>query len=370
MSTDVIFREPEAQQEHRESRQEARVAYKSPEFPAQLKPEIVLVTPADAGRYLAAMHANRVPSKIDTSVMEMNLKEGTFFPGISVVYFDDGDPELEEDRPWDGQHRFQAVVNTRVPAYMIFVRGISEEESAYIDTGRRRMFSDSLRIEDVQGYSRQAPLARLMAIYEHHGIEGVRSPSRVALTQPQMRAYVDSPLAHEAIIAASGIHRHCGGNETLLAYSLLRTADRDDPTKEFPLGKPVQLDPDGFWEKVRTGEQMVHGDPALTLNKYLMRGKIRSRKPADMRLMQLYALASAWNKHVLNQEYRSVTPRFEVRASTGDTYFPGSSVPDFIPADTEEKAKRMLINARNSFQRERARANFMAPAALAKNNGK
>jgi hypothetical protein len=370
MITPVIFREPEAQQEH-DQEKEARVQVNDPShplmnppFPSHVRWEIVKVTPADAQRYLDTMHTNRIPSKLETAVMEQNLRDGTFFPAISPVYFDDGDPELGLDRAWDGQHRFKAIADTGIPAYLQFIRGITAEEADHVDTGRRRAFADNLRRHEVWDYKRQAVVARYLANYYTHGLEAVRNMSKYPVTQDQQRAYVDSPGIEEAIKMAASIYRTVGGNEPLLAYSMLRTAEWGkslDP--EVPgLRELVKFDPDGFWGSVRSGENLKQGDPAKTLRDWLMKGRVRSRRPADQRLMMAYCLSTAWNAHVQGRSLSRFQPPFEKRAHTGESYFPSSAVQDYIQLGAEPELLSRLRNARNQLERERARKALVSPA--------
>lgn len=315
-----------------------------PAFPSHIRTQFVLVTPADAQRYLSEMHTNRSKSKLEIGIQEENLKDGTFYPGISPVYFDGGDPP----RAWDGQHRFEAIVSTGVAAYLLFIYGVTEEEADYIDTGRKRTYSDSLRRTDVPDYKRQSVLARYMALYDKYGIEGIRQPGRYPVTLAQKNLWLDHPGCHPSIKLGEAMYRAVGANPSYAAYAAMRTGEmRPDGT--------FDPDPDGFWNQVRTGAELTRNDPALTLHNYLMQGRKRDRTPADKRLMELYVLGTGWNKHVAGQDYARVAPKFD-RRQDGSLFFPASSVPDFLPRDAGLKGLRQLKEAQAALRRARGQA--------------
>ncbi|HEY1705531.1 MAG TPA: hypothetical protein VGG75_38080 [Trebonia sp.] len=310
-------------------------------FPAHVTFEMTLVTPKDAERYLKTMHANRSQSKLDTAVMELNLREGTFFPGISPVYLDDA------DRAWDGQHRFAAIIRTGIATYLPFIRGITTEEAEYIDTGRKRTYADTLRMLAIPDYKRASVLAKYMALYENYGIDGVRNPGKQALTRASQDAWVDAPGITDAIHRGEALYRAVRANPSVAGYAIMRTAERDED------GTVTKIDPDGFWESVRTGANLDRGNPALTLHNWLLLGTVRDRLPADKRLMELYAFTTAWNKHARNENYARVNPNFDVRPRTGLKYFAASSVPDFLPLPGKDGNLLALSKAHQALEQAR-----------------
>lgn len=291
-------------------------------FPPGFKHEEVLVTPEMARRYLETMHVNRSKSRVEIDVMADNLTEGEFYPEISPVFFDGA------DRAYDGQHRFRAIVNTGLPAWMLFVRGVREEAAEYIDTGRRRTYADSQKINGVVSFKQQSTLARALALYAKYGLAGIRNPSGYAVTRSEMDKWVDAPGMLEAIRKADGLYRTLGSNPTVAAYAIMRTG--------------IGMDPDGFWETVRSGDNLVKNDPAKTLRDWIMKGRrTDGRAKADPRLMNLFAFTTTWNKHVLGQSYQKVSPSFERKGPRGDLVFPAANVPDFLALDPAERARQL-----------------------------
>jgi hypothetical protein len=315
-------------------------------------PQYELITPELAAQYLERMHANRTVSKIEKGVMSQLLQDGEFYGAISPVFFDDQGVPASGDGaqdPWDGQHRFEAIVETDTPAWLLVVRGVTETESEFIDTGRRRMYSDNLKIAGAQDYNRQSVLARQMALYTLHGIDAVRHPNQFPVTRPQMDKWVGAPGMIEAIHFGVALYKYAGLSESQGAYAVLRTAQVD---AREPDGIPskVTVDPTGFWRAVRDGDGLERGDPAKTLREWGMRKRL-GQAPADKRLLTHYVLATAYNKHVTGQPYSKVQPKFEQR-SNGKAYFPARNVPDYItfgeasPLDGARNAYAALKRAR------------------------
>ncbi len=286
----------------------------------------VLVTPVMAQHFLDVMHDNRTPSQLETDTMIAFLQEGEFFGAISPVFFDAG-AWPDQARPYDGQHRFEAVVTTGISAWMFFVCGITEAEAEHVDTVHRpRSYADTAKIRNVPQSQRRAEVAKLLALHEHYGIEGVRTPYRLVLLPSYKDKYLEAPGIGDAIRAGEALYRAVKIPTSIGAYAVLRTAGPDG-----------EIDPDGFWEAARSGAGLNEGDPALTLRNWAMRGRTAGRIPADPRLMSLYMVATAWNKHVLGERWSRPVPRFEVRQTTGQRYFPASQVPDFLPYGSPRK---------------------------------
>jgi len=228
----------------------------------------------------------------------------------------------DSDRPYDGQHRFQAIASSGVMAWMLFIRGVTEQESEVIDTGRKRTRADSYRIQGIPDYKRRSVVSRAMAMYHKYGIEGVRNPSGMALTPKEQDAWVDAPGMAEAIKAGEALARAVKANPSHAAYAVLRTAT----------GPAVEdIDADGFWESVRSGVGLAEADPALTLRNSLLTGRARFSRSgkADPRLFEIYHLTVAWNHHVKGERWSKPNPKFEEKA--GQKFFPASAVPDFRP---------------------------------------
>lgn len=280
------------------------------EFPSHIKTQFEFVTPDEAQHYLDTMHKNRTKSQISVDVHTDNLTEGTFFPAISPVFLD------ADHRPWDGQHRFRAIVESGVGAWLNFVIGVTPEEARFIDTGRKRTMGDSLSIDGVIDANKRASVARLMAVYDRHGMDGIRNSSRSAVTDAQVRSFVETEEMGHAVRRAASARAAIGVSPTYFGYAMLRT----DPYSSF-------------WESVISGEDLAAGHPALTLrNWYIATSTARTNvNPASQKMVELFALTRCWNAWVKGQELHRVTPHYDTTA-TGRRVFKADHVPDFLPA--------------------------------------
>lgn len=282
-------------------------------FPDGFRTAKVLVTPPMAQHLLDTMHKNRALSRVEVEIQVQNLLSDHWYPEISPVFLDD-DPDSPAS--WDAQHRLRAVIAADVAAWMYFIYGVGSEAAEYIDTGRKRNYADNLKRRGTADYKRQSVLAGMIARYELFGMPAIQVPSKYAIAQSEMDKRVDGPGVLDSVRIGEMLHRATGANPSLSAYAAWRTG--------------LGTDADGFWRRVASGEGMVRGNPAFTLNKWLLQGGRRSRRPSDKRSMEMYAVAKCWNEHVEGNDFFGLSPRFETRVN-GTKYFPASSVPDFEP---------------------------------------
>lgn len=315
-------------------------------FPEGFYTEQVLVTPQMARELLATMHPNRSRSRLEVGVQEANLREDSWWPEISPVFMD-ADPG--SPAAYDAQHRFQAVVNTGISAWMLFIYGVREEAALYIDTGRKRTYADMLRIDQVPDYKRQSVLAKYIAGYSAFGIEFVRNPGRFPVSQAAKNRHLNTPALMGAIHAGEAMYRAIGANPSWTAYAAWRTGELAEDGENWT--------PSPFWEMVRSGAELDKDHPALALFRWYGNGvRARDRRtPSDKRLMELYALTTAYNKFVAGQPYQRVNPVFE-RKPSGQQYFPAANVPDFLPADIGALTRSQLRTAYENMERGAAPA--------------
>lgn len=308
---------------------------------------LYLVTPEMATHYLETMHVNRAESKLETGLMAALMEEENFFGEISPVYFDDGHPM----RAWDGQHRFQAIIDTGLAEELTFIIGVPDVMAQYIDRGRARTQADSNRMRGVIDYKKKTVLARMLSLYYKFGIEGIRDPNRRVLTPKEQDAFTLHPALPEIIRLADGLWAKTGMTMSHAAYALFLTAERDEH------GNIVKVDPDGFWHDVLNGygPDWGIGNPAFTLHAWLTRASKQGRQPADARLMSLYMITTAWNKHITfnprlaSTHWSKPAPKFEQRfnhrTQKMDKFFPGSSVPDFLPLNARQRLAAAIVPA-------------------------
>ena len=312
-------------------------------FPPGFRTEKVLVTPEMAKNLLETMHRNRTKSRTEVAVQEMNLREDSWWPEISPVFLD-----ANPDSPasYDAQHRLQAVVNTGISAWMLFIYGVRDEAAEFIDTGRKRTYADMLRIGEVPDYKRQSVLTRYVALHARYGIEGIRNPSKFPVPQDDKNKLLNTDGIMKAIHVGEGLYRALHANPSLAAYAAYRTGTYDEDGTWTP---------SPFWEQVRSGAGLETGDPALALRNWFVNGQKRDRRPADKRLIELYAYTVSYNKYVAGQTYQRVNPVFDKRRD-GSTFFPAANVPDFLPSDIGQLSRAQLRTAYENMDRGAAPA--------------
>lgn len=322
-------------------------------FPPGFRTEKALVTPELAKELLATMHRNRTKSRMEVGLQEENLRNDSWWPEISPVFMDD-DPG--SPRSYDAQHRLQAVVNTGISAWMLLIYGVRPEAAEYIDTGRKRTYADMLRMNEVPDYKRQSVLAKYLALYEGapelkiagYGIEGIRQPGRYPVSQSAKDAHLNTDRTVKSIHVGEALYRAVRANPSWASYAAARTGQLDEHG---------EWQPSPFWEKVRSGEHLEAGDPALALWKWFANGQKRDRRPADKRLMEIYAYATAWNKYVTGANYQRVNPVFE-RRRDGSLFFPAANVPDFLPPDAPAMTRSQLRTAYATLNRGKAASSW------------
>ena len=303
--------------------------------------KLVLVTPEMARHYLATMHPNRKESLLETATMREFMQEGNWFGEISPVFFDDGRPM----RARDGRHRFSSIDQLDTPAELTFIAGITDRMARFIDRNRSRTDKDWLRMSGITDYSKVTTLARMLAMREKHGLEGIRDPNRKVITPDDLDRWVTAPGIAECIRMADALYRNTGITPSHAAYALYRTAARDEA------GNVTEVDPDGFWTAVLHGYGPGWGEgmPQYTLRQWLTRASKTGRVHVDPRLMSLYMLATAWNHHVRGRTWKSPTPKLETRMISGrpEKYLPASSVPDFLPLNPRQQLAQAFAALRD-----------------------
>lgn len=274
-------------------------------------------TPESAQKYLDTMHENRAKSTLNYVVMEENLRNDTFVPAISTVYFD-GD-----DRAWDGQHRFQAIVNTGIGAWLHVVRGVTAEEAEYIDTGRKRGIGDILRISThKKSTSAIGAVAKLIATYHKGGIEGLRGYAGYPVTQAEIMAAAALPGVEDATAIGLAINRKLTATPSVAGFGAWLTRLSGD-------GIVGDIDP--FWPALcGDGADLTGGSPILAVrNRYLNPASGRSNVRAEKRLEDMFVLFRGWNGYVRNERLMRIQLTFDERPN-GKKYFSSQRVPDLL----------------------------------------
>lgn len=245
-------------------------------LPVDHKVQVISLTPALAGQYLAANTKNRHvrPTVVDRYARDMAAGQWEF-NGETIKIADDG-------TVIDGQHRLLAVVQSGVTILVVIVTGLPLETQDTIDRGAPRNLADALRL---RGETQTLALAAGLAA----GIV-LRSPT-VSVTQgyqwPSTReclAFLDAhPEIRESVHVADIVRKNISfpAGSAVALHQLFSEIDPEDA--------------DGFFEGLSTGQNLEADSPVLRLREILIR---EIGAPRRMTRVRLWALTiKAWNAY-------------------------------------------------------------------------
>lgn len=123
-------------------------------------PEIELITPAIAEKYLETNTNNRRIHKRTVLEYARDMKAGEWIPSPAMIAFSDTGKLL------DGQHRLHAIIEANMPIECYVIRGIPDSSFKVIDNGKKRNKSDTLFIAGYQNVTALAGALRIVGIFE------------------------------------------------------------------------------------------------------------------------------------------------------------------------------------------------------------
>ena len=241
--------------------------------------KMVRVTPALAERYLGRNDSNRNMSKNHANSLARAMGQGE--------WRDTGDPiQLSRDgRLQNGQHRLQAVVISGKTQTFLVIEGVEPESQLVMDVGRKRSFTDHLRISGYQYPGTLAAALRLVWAYEH----GQASRTNVTSSHLELLDLLEkNPGIKDSASEGERIGRAVRGSRGLYAAThwILLNVDEDDA--QF------------FFDRLVDGANLLPGDAIFALRRLLEKDWFAPRK---LHTTQRFALIiKAWNA------YRQGTP--------------------------------------------------------------
>lgn len=195
--------------------------------------EVVNLTPELAQEFLERLpERQRTLSQPSVDMYASDMLEGEWIFAGDPIRFNINDELV------DGQHRCTAVVESRRSVPALVIRGLDADAILNLDNGRRRTFSDDLRIK---GYANHTALASITARVWHweHGNFGFKGVPMVrhalyANTNPTRSQLWATLLEHPELVEvtthAQRIYRYLGNvSVTVIGFSwwLLGQADVD-----------------------------------------------------------------------------------------------------------------------------------------------
>ncbi len=156
---------------------------------------------------------------------------------------------------FDGQHRLNAVIISKVPQRFLIVSGLPVQAYDTTDTGLARNYGDTLRRRGYQNVHMRSALIKLIARWEN----GLSLDDSTRMTNSEMDEvlykYADS--INRAVGLATGMVRRSSLSGALLAFSFW-VLSRIDNEKAYT-----------FLVSTVEGENLRNGMPAYTLRERL-----------------------------------------------------------------------------------------------------
>ncbi len=214
-----------------------------------METKLECITPAKAQKYLEKNPRNRMLKPAHLSTLEAEMRRGWRVNGESIKFTSD-------NVLLDGQHRLTACVNTGVTFSTLVVRGLSFQDQDTIDTGRRRQGGDVLAIH---GYKNSNLLAA--AVRWVMQLDGRRNLNRsFIMPNGDLLAVVEkNPDIERSVLIAMKANKLLVGSAGAALHFL---ASKTDAEKA-----------DVFFGLLATGENLIKGNPVLTLREFLLTHK-------------------------------------------------------------------------------------------------
>lgn len=184
----------------------------------------------------------------------------------------------------NGQHRLHGIVKSGKTVQLLIVEGIERSTRMFMDTGAKRNFADTLRMEravsDASGF---ASAVRLGYTLETQGATAMLTGgSRIPQSNADLLAWYDAhPELTEALPVARRVRKELGASEPAMVYAHMLLSELEEKECEE------------FFERLIQGDALQEGDPLLVLRRYLLNA--RTKRPRPRSTMQLAVTFKAWN---------------------------------------------------------------------------
>lgn len=201
--------------------------------------EVIELTPEVAKEFLAKLpERQRSLSNPSVDMYASDMLEGAWHFTGDPIRFDLNDELI------DGQHRCTSVVEANKAEPVLVIRGLPSERIRNLDSGRRRTFSDDLRIEGLPNHTNLAALVGRVWHWEHgnFGYKGIPMVQNAlyAQTSPTRSQLWDTLEAHPELLEipthAGRMYRYLPNAPlavTAFVWWLLGKADVDAREKFF-----------------------------------------------------------------------------------------------------------------------------------------
>jgi hypothetical protein len=278
------------------------------------------IGPEEAEFLLAFNPSNRNlrPTKIAQFVKDM--RHGRWmFNGEPIIVASTG--ELN-----DGQHRLQAIMQTKIPQNMAVWFGVPRETRHTIDSGAARTAGEHLTMAGVPYGTNLAAAAKLIISYEEARGRSMGRTSSVTSLQQQERAKTDELL--QEVVQYCEHHRAPFIRTTLVS------------TAFYILSRVSPLEAKNFIDGILTGIGLNANDPAYLVRERLMRAwsnRTAAGKPRMTDTEMMETIFRGWNYFATG---RTDAQKLQVMGS-----FPALRQPHSAPVSrVQEVAEEAISN--------------------------
>lgn len=236
--------------------------------------DVKTITPGLAEVMLNNNPSNRRVRAVKQRQMASDMKAGRWaFNGEPIIVAKTG--ELN-----DGQHRLQAILESKAPQSMLIVFGVERETRTTLDQGGARSSGDYLHMEGIPNAATLGAITRNVLAYELVAGKTMGRTQDITPAQVIERVERDITLrasAKYASIRGPKMLRYATGMVIGFCHNVLLRQDVNDGL--------------AFMEQLCLGENLHRGDPAFTARERLLAMDDR-KTPARVEV-----ILRAWNAY-------------------------------------------------------------------------
>ena len=255
------------------------------------------ITPQKARKILEGNRHNRSVNQRHLSRLAASMTAGEWrYNGQPIQVTVDG-------TVLDGQHRLMACIAAGVAIECLVIWDALPETQETMDMGKARTVADVLRLRGHKNHNVLAALGRRIALSELGGF-------RAAITSTSLEVSAGAVLrAAEGIVdvarytsTSKSIATLCNFHSGVLAF-LMWSIDQVD-----------RKDSDYFWDKLRSGEGLMEGNPIYALREFGLNRDRAGRGTYWHNLQTAGVVVKAWNKFRQGETVKRLS--FRVGGST------------------------------------------------------
>lgn len=185
----------------------------------------------------------------------------------------------------DGQHRLLACIAANVAIECLVIWDALPETQETMDMGKSRTVADVLRLRGHKNHNVIAALGRRIALAEVNGFRAAIISTKLEVSPGAVLRSAESIVDVTRYTSMSkSIATLCNFHSGVLAF-LIWSIDQVDRT-----------DSDYFWDKLRSGEGLVEGDPIYALRQFGLNRDKAGRGTYQHNVQTAGVVVKAWNK--------------------------------------------------------------------------